>query len=205
MKNTAITNQISSQRKTLKTTGFMPLIALLVFFGLSPLYAQTTSQTTSGRGPIDINLIIDGSDSLTGIKDEVTAWVSRRLDQILVEGDRVTVWNAGSTANVIFTGSIDSNAEKDNVKRSIRELTPSGNNADFSSALREAASRQGSPYSYTLLISASPGALSSVLSGPQANLLRFSRIEEFSNWRALVIGLNLDSRVRRAASDFFTR
>jgi len=205
MKNTAISNRISGQQTSLKTRGFVPLAVLIVFFGLSPLNAQTMSQTTSDRAPIDINLIIDGSDSLTAVKEDVTAWVFRRLDQILVNGDRVTVWNAGSSAIVIYTGGIDSNAERENVKRSIRELSPSGNGADFSGALREAASRQSSSYSYTLLISASPGALSSVLSGSQANLLRFSRIEEFSDWRALVVGLNLEARVKRAATAFFAR
>ena len=164
-------------------------------FAFSPLYAQ--------RAPININLIVDGSASLTAVKNEITTWVSGRLDQILSDGDRVTVWSAGSAARVIYTGNMSSNADRDALKKSIRDLTAAGNNADFSGALRDASSRQSSPFSYTLLISASPAALSSVLSGTQANLLRFSRVEEFNGWRALVVGLNIDSRVRRAASAFF--
>jgi len=173
------------------------LLLILAVFCLSPLYAQA-------RAPIDVNIIIDGSSSLSGVKDEVTAWVIGRLDQILVDGDRITVWSAGTSARVIYTGTV-SNTEKEAAKKSIRDIAPSGQTADFSGALRDAAGRRGSSYSYTLLISASPAALSSVLSGPQANLLRFSRIEEFNSWRALVVGLNIDTKVKGAATAFFAQ
>jgi len=175
---------------------------LVFLFGFSAVYAQTASGTESQRAPIDVNLIIDGSESLSAVKEEVSTWVFNRLDQILVDGDRVTVWSAGSSASVIYSGRIEGNSNEA-VKRSIRELSPSGTNPDFYGALREASSRQTSSFSYTLLISASPAALSSVISNPQGNLIRFSRIEEFTEWRALVVGLNLDSRVRAAASAFF--
>ena len=188
MKKTAI----SINCKTFKV---LLSFVLAAFLGLSPVYAQ--------RNPIDINLIIDGSESLTGVKDKVTTWVSDRFDQIVVQGDRVTVWNAASASRVIFSNSINSAEERESIIRNIREISPSGNNADFSGALREAgAAQQQSSFSYTLLISASPTALSSVLSGPHANLLRFSRVEEFSDWRVLVVGLNIDTRVRRAAAAF---
>jgi len=181
-------------------------LTLAAFFGLSAVCAQKTfAQQTQARAPIDVFIIVDGSVSFSKVKNEITAWVNGRLDQILVTGDRVTVWNAGSQARIIYTGKIEGGAEKDAAKKSITDISPSGTSPDFSGALRDAASRQGSPYSYTLLISASPQALSSVLSSPQASLLRFSRIEEFTDWRALVVGLNIDSRVRRAASAFFSQ
>jgi len=169
---------------------------VLAVFCLFPLYG-------TDRAPINVNLIIDGSSSLSAVKAEITTWVSGRLDQILTDGDRVTVWSAGPAARVIYSGTVNNQADRDAVKRSISNLSGTGTNADFSGALREAANLQSSGYSYTLLISASPAALTSVISGPQANLLRFSRIEEFSEWRALVVGLNMDTRVRRAAAAFF--
>jgi hypothetical protein len=173
------------------------LPVFLVFFCLAPVYAQ--------RAPIDVNIIIDGSSSLTGVKNEITAWISGRLDQILVEGDRVTVWNAGTQSKVIYTGKIEGSPGKDAVKKSIGDLSPAGSNPDFSGALRDAASRKSSGYSYTLLISASPEALTSVLSSPQASLLRFSRVEEFPAWRALVVGLNMDANVKKSAAAFFAQ
>ncbi|MDR1870090.1 MAG: VWA domain-containing protein [Treponema sp.] len=182
-----------------KNPFFQFLLFLLVFFCFSPLYGADDPQ----RSPIDINLIIDGSASLTNVKGDVTAWVSSRLDQILADGDRVTVWSAGASAKVVYSGRISGAPDRDAVKKAVRDLAAAGNSADFSGALREAAGRQSSGYSYTLLISASPAALSSLISGPQSDLMRFSRIEEFSGWRAIVVGLNLDSKVKKAAADYF--
>jgi len=180
-----------------KTTRiFFPLV-LAVFFGLSPAYAQTGS----ARAPIDVNLIIDGSLDLAGVKDEIITWVSGRLNEILVSGDRVTVWNAGPSARVIYSGRIDSSAERDAIIQSIRGITPSGSAADFTGALRQAgAAQQSGMFSYTMLIKASAAALS----GSEAELLRISRITEISDWRVIVVGLNLDARVRRAASAFIS-
>jgi len=197
MKGTASFNGFYRFGTSLKNIKIPLFLVFAVFLSLTPVFAQ--------RAPIDINLIIDGSSSLTAVKNEVTTWISGRLDQILVEGDRVTVWNAGSQSKVIYTGKTEGVPGKEAVKKSIRDITPSGNNPDFSGALRDAASRQSSGYSYTLLISASPDALSSVLSTRQAGLLRFSRIEEFTNWRALVVGLNIDGKVKKSASAFFAQ
>jgi len=171
-------------------------LILAVFCCLSPLYGQ--------RAPINVNLIIDGSAALSGVKDEVTVWVNNRLEQILTDGDRVTVWSAGPEASIIYSGVYNSGSEKEALRGSIQGIAASGSHADFSGALRAAAGQQAQNtiFTYTLLISASPEALTSVLESPQAGLLRFSRVEEFSTWRALVVGLNLDTRVRRAASSF---
>jgi hypothetical protein len=173
-------------------------IVLAVFFSLSNLYGAENQ-----RSPIDINLIIDGSSAFDGVREEVTAWVIARLDQILVEGDRVTVWNAGAAARVAYTGRMSGDADREALRKAIRELPASGDSVDYSGALRDAASRQPAGLCYTLLLCSTPNGLASVLQGPQANLLRFSRIEEFRNWRAVVVGLNLDARVRRATASFF--
>jgi len=172
-------------------------LVLTVFCCLSPVYADNP------RPSIDINLIIDSSAGLTGVKDEVSSWIIKRLDQLLVDGDRVTVWSTGTSAKIVYTGKISSNADRDAVKKSIRDISGSGTVADFSGALRDAASRPSSGLCYTLLISASPSSLTSLLSGPQAGLMRYSRIEEFTKWRAIVVGLNLDAKVKRAAAGFY--
>jgi len=189
---------------------FLLLPALIIFFGIPPVYGDAQ------RPPIDINLIIDGSLSSVNVKDEVTSWVYNRIDQILADGDSVRIWSAGAEARVIYSGTINNSTDRENVRKSIRELTASGNvssgsaenGVDFSGALKEAADRaskqqQISSYNYTLLISASPESLASVLSGPQASLLRYSRVEEFPAWRAIVVGLNIDTKVRSAAAAFW--
>jgi len=170
-------------------------------FGVSPLFG-------ADRSPININLIIDGSDSFTAVKADVTSWVSGRLDQLLADGDRVTIWSAGAQAKVIYSGTMVAPADREAAKKSIREMTGAGAAADYSGALGQAANIQsvpasGSGFSYTLLVCASPAALSNLISGPQSRLMRFSRVEEFSRWKAIVVGLNLDTRVRSAAAAFF--
>jgi len=182
----------------MKYRGFYQLLLVLtVFCCLSPVYADNQ------RPSININLIIDGSAGITGVKEEISSWVIKRLDQLVVDGDIVTVWSTGTSAKVVYTGKINSNNDKDAVKKSIQDISGSGTVADFSGALKDAASRPSSGLCYTLLISASSSALSSLLSGPQAGLMRYSRVEEFSGWRAIVVGLNLDTKVKRAAAGFY--
>jgi hypothetical protein len=197
MKRTASSKVYYGFRTGLKNLKIILFLVFAVFLSLTPVFAQ--------RAPIDINLIIDGSSSLTAVKNEVTTWVSGRLDQILAEGDRVTIWSAGTQSKVIYAGKIEGAPGREAVKKSIRDITPAGNTPDFSGALRDAASRQNSSFSYTLLISATPAALSSVLSTRQAGLLRFSRVEEFTNWRALVVGLNIDGKVKKSAAAYFAQ
>jgi len=176
------------------------LITILIFamgFGLSPLFG-------ADRSPINVNLIIDGSDSFTAVKANITAWISGRLDQLLADGDRVTIWSAGAQAKVIYSGTMAAPADREAVKKSIRDLSGAGAAADFSGALGQAANLQsGGTFSYTLLVCAAGTSLSNLVSGPQAGMMRFSRVEEFSGWKAIVVGLNLDARVRRAAAAFF--
>jgi len=175
------------------------LLAIFIFtvvIGLTPLFG-------ADRSPISINLIIDGSDSLTAVKTDVTSWISGRLDQLLADGDRVTIWSAGGQAKVIYSGTMAAPADREAAKKSIRDLTGAGATADFSGALGQAANIQSATFSYTLLVCASSAALSNLISGPQSSLMRFSRVEEFSGWKAIVVGLNLDERVRSAAAAFF--
>jgi hypothetical protein len=135
------------------------------------------------------------------VKEEVISWINCNLiDLTLAEGDNITVWSAGSSAKIIFSGTVGGNSTKEDLKKSIREIATSGETADFTGALMEAAlKRHGSPFSFTLLISASPDA---VFPSGQAGLMRFSRVEEFPGWRALVVGLNLEEKVESAAAAF---
>ena len=176
-----------------KTTILLMLI--LTVFCFSSVFG-------TDRPPINVNLIIDGSSSLEEVKAEIIPWLNGRLDQVLVNGDRVTVWLAETTVRVLFSGTVNNQADKEAVKEQIRGISGSASTPDFAGALRAAAGLSSPSFSYTLLISASPENLSSVLSGPQANHLRFSRIQEFSTWRAVIVGLNLDARVQRAARAF---
>jgi hypothetical protein len=184
--------------KTFMTKKIMIALILTGFTGFSPLFADAVRKT-----PIEVNLIVDGSAALSGVIDDVSAWISGSLlAHLLVDGDRLTIWSAGSPARIVFSETLQS-GNRENVLKALRGISPAGNTADFAGALREAAFRKASTaFSYTLLVSASVAAFTPVLQSPEARLMRFSRTEEFRGWRAMVIGLNLDSQVRQAAAVF---
>jgi hypothetical protein len=184
----------------------IPGLFLAVLCLTHELYAQDT-RTVS----INVNLIIDGSAALKNAGDEALAWVSDYLiDRILQDGDRITIWNAAGKAQIIHSDALSGADGKENIRKILRSLTFEGNSADFSGALRDAASRINSPgavkpvMTYTVLISGSSSALSPLLLGSDANLLRYSRMKEFPAWRALVIALDINSQVQRAAAAYFS-
>ena len=94
------------------------MLILTVFFGLLPLYGQNARNT-----PIDVNLIIDGSGSLSGVKNDVISWISRSvIERKLIAGDRVTVWNAGQSAKIIYSETIKNDSDREAIKKSIQYI-----------------------------------------------------------------------------------
>ena len=170
-------------------------LAFWGFLGFSPLHGANARTTR-----VDFNLIIDGSEAFSAVAADAVAWVSQTvIDEMLETGDRLTIWSAGETAQIIFSENIGGQADIARVKETLLELPANGDTADFPGALQEAASKP--PFAgitYTLLVS-STEAFSNALTGPGANLMRISRVEEFRGWRAVIVGLNLDSRVRQIA------
>ncbi|MCL2276869.1 MAG: hypothetical protein FWC21_03135 [Treponema sp.] len=194
-KNIAKFNFFSREKnQNIKNKKYQAALIALMLFCLSPLHAQ--------RDPININIIVDSSASLSSVKQNIESWLSFRLDEIIVTGDKVTIWSASARADVIYENTVNAPDDKEAIKESVRNITPSGYSADFSGALQQAARQTPGSYTYTLLVSASSESLSSLITGPYGSLIRYSRVEEFTSWRALVIGLNIDSRVRTAASAF---
>jgi hypothetical protein len=190
------------QRKITSTIFGLFLITLGAGSGLYALDLRTV--------PIEVNLIIDGSAALKDAADEAYNWISSRIiDGILQDGDRITIWNAGEKAQIVFSGNISGSEGKENTKKALRSLPKQGSQADFGGALRsaaaQAASRSPKPaISYTVLISGSASSLSPALLGAGADALKFSRVEDFSGWRALVIAMDINSQVQKAAAAYFS-
>jgi hypothetical protein len=161
----------------------------------------------SRSAPIEVNLIMDGSSAMRNAGEEAVQWVGGYLvDGLLRDGDRITIWNAAGTAQIVYSETLSGAEGRENIKKVLRSLSLQGNSADFSGALREAARRTSSRsgMTYTLLISGSSASLSPALLGSGAALLRFSRIEEFPSWRALIVALDINSQVRQAAAAYFS-
>jgi hypothetical protein len=181
----------------------IPGLFLAVLCLAPGLYAQDVRTAA-----INVNLIMDGSAALKNAGNEAAAWVSDYLiDRILQDGDRITIWNAAGKAHIVYAEAVSGADGKENIKKILRSLTFEGNSADFSGALRDAASRINSPgaiLTYTVLISGSSSSLSPLLLGSDSNLLRYSRMKEFPAWRALIIALDINSQVQRAAAAYFS-
>jgi hypothetical protein len=160
---------------------------------------------SQGRnGPIDVNLIIDGSLNMgnTGAQD----WIcGRLLDGTLQEGDFLRIWIAGEQAAVLYQGVLAADS-REAVKGLIQKPLPGSASADFAGALR-AAREAGAPgnrspiLTYTLLISSPRGLSPARLDGIMPDL-RYSRVLEFPGWRVLVIALDIGRQVREAAGSF---
>jgi len=158
------------------------------------------------RTPLDLCLIVDGS-TLTGpAKEEALAWLSRGVvEEILQEGDRVTVWRAGGTAEVIFSETLGDEGKAAMKERLMVLETDESARPDFLGALKEAAGqdRRKGHIDLTLLVCGPPASLVS-LGGAGISLIRYSKVENFKGWRILVVASGIERQVKEAAAAFMS-
>jgi hypothetical protein len=158
--------------------------------------------------PLELFLIIDGSAAFKNAKDTAVRWLNDRMvDGILQEGDSLTIWRAAETAEVIFSETLNGPGDKARIKRVLQSLKLQEGGANFAGPIRDATARaarirNSRSMVYTLLVSASVTGGSPSLGGDAVGLLRFTRVEEFSGWRAMVIGLGLTPVVQQAATAY---
>jgi hypothetical protein len=185
----------------MKTLNFKTFLMVFLVLFLMPAFLKAEDGRTI---PLDLYLIIDTSERFRENSSEILTWINEQvIDRMLQEGDRLVIWSAGETAGVIYSETIG--AAKDEVKNRLQNLDIRGGNADFGGALRDAASRaardSANRLSMTLLVSSSAANLAPSLGGT-AGLFRWSRVEQYSRWQALVVAPAIDAQVRRAASAY---
>ena len=151
--------------------------------------------------PMDLYLIIDGSQAFEGSKAGAVAWINERVvDRLLMEGDRVSVWTAGERAELVFSGEISASGEKDDLKNQLAALTATASSADFYGALRNVHSGiSGDRLSYTLLVTASAGGLERAIAGDTQGLFRWFRSERYEQWQVLAVAPDIGGKVSQAA------
>jgi threonine synthase len=170
------------------------------FFFLLAVYSTVYLGSNTRSSPIDVYVIVDSSSAMERGKEEATAWLCKTLiDDMLLTGDQIWVWTAGDKPNLVYSGSL---GNKETVKAVIRSIRLEGNRADYRGALEEARTKavKSNRITYTLLISGSGAKDPPSVEAESAGLLRYSRVENFSGWRILTIGLDLDSKVRRTSA-----
>ena len=176
---------------------FLILIVLVIF--LFPLSAEDKRTI-----PVDMYLIIDGSSSIQSFKSDAVKWINERVvDRILIEGDKITIWTAGDNAQLIYSDTIVTSAGKAGIKDKLNTITTSGKTADFTGALREAASRASQTsrdrLAVTMLITASAEGLEPALTGSAQGLFRWFRSEKYERWQVLIVAPDIGRNVQQSA------
>lgn len=178
--------------------------AWMAVFSILPLLAED-APAAARAVPMDMYLVVDGSTALKNGRERALQWLcDYAVDGLLREGDRLHIWIAGKTAERIFSETLDEEHTKDSVKTLLRGITLKAVKPDYAGALRDvsgmtAAVGEGR-ITYTLLIS---GAGGSSTAGQQlTSLLRYSRAQEFSGFRAIVTDPGIGPMVREAASAY---
>jgi hypothetical protein len=162
--------------------------------------------------PIDMYLIFDGSAALRNGRDGAVNWLCDTLiDGLIQEGDTLYIWLAGGTAELVFSGTVNGTEQKEAAKTKIRSLSTQSGRADYAGALRDAAARKAAAgnrqIAYTLLISGPANGTSGISAAQEADLtglLRYSRVEDFPEWRVLTVAPGIGPQVQRAAAAYMS-
>jgi hypothetical protein len=156
--------------------------------------------------PLDVYIIVDSSSAMEKGKNEAVSWLCDTvIDGILKDGDRVSIWTAGAKSELVYSGAVSADIKVE-VKNLITQITFSGLSADYKGALGEALTKsRTSPdkrLTYTLLVSGSNPKDPPIKEAESAGLLLYSRVENFSGWKVLTVGLDIASRVRDSAASY---
>ncbi|GHV66128.1 hypothetical protein AGMMS49928_00050 [Spirochaetia bacterium] len=178
------------------------ILALGLFFLSSLVGAEDKRQES-----IDMFVVIDGSAALKNARQAVLAWFQEQiLNGILLDGDRLSVWIAGEKAELIFSETLSGPESRNNLQEKLNSAPSEAKNADFAGALREISARKGSSKGVlpinTLLITSATGGVYTSLGESIGRILRYSRVEDFSGWRAIRILTNIGPQVEDAAGAY---
>jgi hypothetical protein len=180
-------------------------VKMLKFGGLACLLGALTIGVWGDvrTVPLDVYIIVDGSSAMERGREEAVSWLCNTVvDGILQQGDRIWIWRAGAGPELVYSGAIG--ADKEAIKALIRSIQFQGEAADYRGALGEAQSsverESRGRITYTLLVSGSGAKDPPSQEAESAGLLRYSRVDSFSGWRVLTVGLDLGARVGRSTN-----
>ena len=187
----------------LMKTKIILIMILTVCVVILPVFGQQKDQRIA---PISVDLIIEGSEALSGVLNDVSKHLSDSLvEGILQNGDHLTIWSAGKTAQILFEDTLKTQEDKEKINNILKTLPAEGDSADFSGALQKSASQKsGENIRYIMLVSASHTTLSPAILGASGQLIKYSRVEDYAGWLTLIIAPDINDKVRQAASAYFS-
>ncbi len=177
----------------------------LLFLLAIPLHGEDLR-----KGPINMYLIIDTSFAMEGHLPEALSWVnSVFLQGLNCPGDTITVWTAGATPAFVTQIIIQQPEDLKNLQTLIQSLSIQKENPDYVAALKLAVQaekdrKNQEPIAFALLLSGTGVMLSGKNSSSSelAALLRYSKVEDFDGWKAIVVGLGVEQRVEEATKSY---
>ncbi|GHU05431.1 hypothetical protein FACS1894147_11610 [Spirochaetia bacterium] len=178
------------------------ILALGLFLLPSLVCAEDKRQES-----IEMYVVIDGSAALKNVRQTVLAWFEEQiLNGILQDGDRLSVWVAGEKAELIFSETLSGPESRKMLRDTLDSAPSEAKNADFAGALREISARRGASNGVlppnTLLITSASGGVYTSLGESIGRILRYSRVEDFSGWRAIRILTTIGPQVQDAAGAY---
>ena len=170
---------------------------ILSIFCLLAVCVSSAWGANNRTTPIDVYIIVDSSTAMEKGREEASAWLCNTIiDGMLLQEDRIWIWTAGSKPELIYSGTL---GNKEEAKSAIRSIRYQGDTADYKGALQEAKNQanRSNRTTYALLISGSGAKDPPSREAESAGLLQYSRVENFSGWRVLTVGLDVGSKVNR--------
>jgi hypothetical protein len=155
-------------------------------------------------------LIIDTSFAMEAHLPEALSWVNSIFLQMFnCPGDTITVLTAGSTPAFVTQITIQQPEDLKNLQTRIQSLSIQKGNPDYVATLKLAIQagkdrKNQESIAFALLISGTGVMLSGKNSSSSelAALLRYSKVNDFNGWKAIIVGLGVEQRVEEATKSY---
>jgi hypothetical protein len=186
-----------------KSMIFKRLLLLLALLNTLPLFGSDLRTRN-----VDLYIIFDDSTMTGPGRTEALRWLCETvIDRLLQAGDRLVICSAGEGPEILFNKSITGDDQKAEAKNLLQNTRSGGPNVNYAAALRAAARREPGRYiAYTLLVGGiSMRAASAAQEADIAELLKYSKTEDFSGWKVITVGLGIDTRAGSAAASYMNR
>jgi hypothetical protein len=161
-------------------------------------------------GPINLYLIIDTSSSLSSHYAEALSWIrSTVFESILQKDDMITIISAGSTTQILSDITFTGPESSQGLEKSLQSIRLQDTFANLAGAIREAKQRDLTKshinsLGVALLITGtdSKTAVYEKNNKELEDLLRYSKVEDFPGWKLVVVGLNLEGKIKAATAEY---
>ena len=189
-----------------------PLILLLILLLSGPLSAGERTI------PVDIFLMIDKSLSMSelGRFESMNRWVTDHfLDQILIEGDWVSIYQFYGNCEHVLTREVSGENDRQAILESVKTIRPDGRYTDIGLALdtlKQALARRGDNGRYKIMLMLTDLKQEAPWSSRYAGTMdRFNspylaeaRVIEHDHWYEITLDMDIQDRVVKTSRELFT-